>query len=358
MEKCFTIGRGLQNNIVVSATYTKVSTKHATIRVDGKDVIFEDHSTNGSTVNGHRVHHSRFYLQKGDDVILANSYRLNLSFLPLNNDYALICASLSRQTPFRETSRKVNVGHGDLYNASIEASLPYVYFIEEKKRVAYFRGEKYELEGGGTATGFMLSDGKFVTARHVVEPWMFITQGTSEEQLTLNRVATLGGRVVSYMTAYNCKGDKFSFSTENAVIYREHDRIVEFEDNEYTLASLEQDWAYLNMRKHDGLPFDAPKSICLKMLTKLTILGFPFGFGANAADDIQPIYGSATVAKTGLDNGVILTTEDSTDPGNSGGPAFYSHADGSLSVVGIVSAGRGAHLGMMVPIYNIFAKRK
>lgn len=74
------------------------------------------------------------------------------------------------------------------------------------------------------------------------------------------------------------------------------------------------------------------------------------GLGANAVDDINPILGSGVVAAPGLQKGCILTTDTNYEQGNSGGPVFCTNSDGSLSVVGIVSAGAGRSTGFVVPI--------
>ena len=67
-------------------------------------------------------------------------------------------------------------------------------------------GESFELECGEksglpswTGTG-MLEDGRFVTARHVVEPWYFLNSGgkVDESMLMLNIIAHNGGKVVAH----------------------------------------------------------------------------------------------------------------------------------------------------------------
>ena len=51
-----TIGRNSQSTIVVGAEYNTVSGNHATISFDGVSYILQDHSTNGSYVNGNYIH--------------------------------------------------------------------------------------------------------------------------------------------------------------------------------------------------------------------------------------------------------------------------------------------------------------
>lgn len=102
-----------------------------------------------------------------------------------------------------------------------------------------------------------------------------------------------------------------------------------------------------------GLPYNSTKSTQLERGTKLTVLGFPLGLGANAVDDINPIYGSGIVAAPGLNQNVILTTDTNYEQGNSGGPVFYTDENGRLVVIGIVSAGAGRVTGFVVPISAI-----
>lgn len=74
-----TIGRNPGSTIVVDPRFAKVSGNHATIVVNGSSVVFQDHSTNGSTVNGAYIHNSSCQLRNGDSVILAREYTLDVT---------------------------------------------------------------------------------------------------------------------------------------------------------------------------------------------------------------------------------------------------------------------------------------
>ena len=50
-----TIGRNAQSTIIVGAEYNTVSGNHATISYDGQSYILQDHSTNGTYINGIRI---------------------------------------------------------------------------------------------------------------------------------------------------------------------------------------------------------------------------------------------------------------------------------------------------------------
>lgn len=79
MENQITIGRNPQSTIVVDAQYTTVSGSHATITRSGNVLTLEDHSTNGTYVNGQKVHHASATIRQGDTITLAHQYTLNMS---------------------------------------------------------------------------------------------------------------------------------------------------------------------------------------------------------------------------------------------------------------------------------------
>jgi hypothetical protein len=74
-----TIGRNAQSTIVVNAQYNTVSGNHATISYDGAAYILQDHSTNGTYVNGNRIHHASCQIRLGDHITLGTQYVLNMN---------------------------------------------------------------------------------------------------------------------------------------------------------------------------------------------------------------------------------------------------------------------------------------
>lgn len=224
-------------------------------------------------------------------------------------------------------------------------------------------GESFELECGGdsglpswTGTGFMLEDGRFVTARHVVEPWYFLNSGgkVDENMLMLNIIAHNGGKVVAHLGAVSNSGEKFSFTSTQCHTSRYGDETFSSDDGEkIVVASANaKDYATISTGRSGGLKFDATASKNLERGTKLAILGFPLGLGASSSG-ISPIYGSAVVAADGLQNGMILTTETTYEHGCSGGPVFYTDRNGNMVVIGITSAIAGRSTGFVEPISSI-----
>ena len=249
-------------------------------------------------------------------------------------------------------------------NSELTPYDPYVYFIRTAYVDIYWSwgGMTTSKSIGLSGTGFLLDDGTFVTARHVIEPWYFWVQGggVQETMRDLAGNVALGGKVVAHFVATSSSGDSFTFTSEQFICSRGSDKIrttMVFDEMEayVPLASGGgSDWAYTKItRSGKGLKFDAEKSRNLERNTNLTILGFPFGFGVDERQDkVSPLVTRATVSSNGLTGGTILTTNSGTEHGNSGGPVFYTDKSGKLVVVGIVSAGTGNNTGFIVPIGN------
>lgn len=73
-----TIGRNSQSTIVVPSQYNTVSGNHATITREGNAYILEDHSTNGTYVNGTHIHHASCQISPGDQITLGLQYNLDI----------------------------------------------------------------------------------------------------------------------------------------------------------------------------------------------------------------------------------------------------------------------------------------
>ena len=203
-------------------------------------------------------------------------------------------------------------------------------------------GEKVQ---GMSGSGFLLDDGTFVTARHVIEPWSFSPDGVL---LYINACASSGGKVVAHFYAVSSTL-QLEFSTNQFRCNRSTDvRKQVDKDLKLCLAQLNAtDYAYGQTGKKGQLHFNSDISRNLKAGEKLFIYGFPLGLGGSNA---KMSYSSAEVARDGLSEGnYILTTASGFEHGNSGGPVLVER-DGKKIVVGLVSAGAGRSTGFVVPI--------
>ena len=239
-------------------------------------------------------------------------------------------------------------------NKTIASCEPSVYFIIIRKIVLTFEGQTKTYDNVGTGTGFLLNDGRFVTARHVIEPWMYPSGEEDEFNLACNAVAHNGGTAICHIEAYSPTGKQLQFTSKQAVINRSSDKKYNIEG--YTIVVPENkaiDWAYFRTSNSGGLTFNNSLSRSLPVQAKLTVLGYPMGIGANSPTDVHPIYSEAVVAREGLEQGYILTTATTFEHGNSGGPVFATSTSGDLIVVGLVAAGAGRSTGMVVPISSV-----
>ena len=242
---------------------------------------------------------------------------------------------------------------------------PFVYFVvSTSMRIVMPDGQIYNVDCSGDVgwmgTGFLLNDGTFVTARHVAEPWYFWADGDGVKDtfLEMNAVANNGGSIVAHFAAVSSSGDVIEFSSDEVVCRRNKDEMSSIETEEgYMTVSIgrtnNNDIAYVKTNRKGGLKFDSEKSRNLNSNTNLTIVGFPYGLGVKAFDRVEPLVSTAKVASNGLHDGMIVTTATGSEHGNSGGPVFITDSSGKLVVVGVVSAGFGKNMGLMVPISAI-----
>ena len=246
-------------------------------------------------------------------------------------------------------------------NAAIDALVPGVYFIytegfditnpDGRSFYAKPDGEKIP---GWSGTGFLLSDGRFVTARHVIEAWEY-WDNEKDPLYDMNLLVNNGGKIVAHFNAMSSTGDNIRFTNEQMIMNDSHDQHgVDADGYKLSTAVLDNlDYAYMIFGKSGPLVPDVKLSSSLERMTELTVLGFPLGLGASAKG-ISPVYGNATVAVTGLQNGGIVTTNTNYEHGNSGGPVLAKDNSGKLVVVGIVSGGAGRNIGIIVPISSIY----
>ena len=83
MKKLYTIGRDLQNDIVIDDDSDVISRLHATIRFDGSKMYIIDQSQNGTYVNGMRMTaNEEVPVSRKDNVSFANVSDLDWNLLP------------------------------------------------------------------------------------------------------------------------------------------------------------------------------------------------------------------------------------------------------------------------------------
>lgn len=260
-----------------------------------------------------------------------------------------------------QQQRNIAVATGNIDNAALNACLPSVFFIYPTSiDVTLPNGESGTLDCSDenvpswSGTGFLLENGTFVTARHVIEAWNFWINGNeiNEELAQLNAIINNGGKVIAHFNAISSSGKRLSLTSNQFSINRSSDQVQHIEDGiKMSLGGGgNTDYAYTRIGQNVGLKFNKSVSNVLERGTKLTVLGFPLGLGVNSVTSIKPISSTATVGVDGLDRGVILTSETNFEQGCSGGPALVIDENGNYTVIGIVSAIAGRNTGFIVPI--------
>ena len=234
-----------------------------------------------------------------------------------------------------------------------------VYFVFCLKIEVPIDGQMREVEPEGSpylwsGTGFMTSDKKFVTARHVIQGWRYFWN-SSDDMLAINALESSGAKIKAYFGALSKSGDSFTFTSDEIQLDESRDQNQDIGIGSIkTAVDPTTDWAYMTMEgKNSPIGYDRELAKNLKMGDKLKVLGFSYGLATQPTKgDLSPLYSEVIVAQDGLTKGVINTTHRGFGQGNSGGPVFYEK-NGKFVIVGIVSAGIGSEIGIIVPISAI-----
>lgn len=238
--------------------------------------------------------------------------------------------------------------------------------------ILHYKGKGLFMSSG---TGFLLNDGRFVTCQHVAD-MLYSLNGDSAEDYQLNyllcespqdftvqfiAVSPSGDKIQKEYTVNN---DPFRYGSSNLTCIGSVQMDGMSIPIRIRMGKSSSDWAVLNYGKSGGLSYDGAYSRSMPVKTRLDILGYPKGVGAENINNVSPIYSESSVAREGLDtDGCILLSNNETDHGNSGGPVF-ALKDGKYVVVGILSGANrlgsktdpeksdGAWKGRVVPISN------
>jgi len=267
-----------------------------------------------------------------------------------------------------------------------------VYFLYTEYYVQ--TSEKLVKVSSSSGTGFLTNDGRFVTARHCVQPWLF--SFGDDDDIMVNAISeATPEKVFSKMVAINSQGEVLNFTNKNFTVDTSEDKIIEYPfDNGFTtnirialyIDGLKlnnkkvssTDWAYAqytsdNTRLRKGnIRCDKDGSLQLSSGKETYVLGFPAGIGFDddeKQNTVEPIYNKMNIARTGLNESGMIMVSQGVAHGNSGGPVFVVK-NGSFYAVGIVSQLMSAtqrkengvivqqqqQYDELVPIANIFKK--
>lgn len=234
---------------------------------------------------------------------------------------------------------------------------------------AIYNGQTVPLETsnggylGWTGTGYLLSDGRFVTAKHCVEGWKFDSDKSIGEQIEslkddTNKMLFLAGlceqegvKLVSVIIARS-PSKEMKFHSGQFSFTRKDEKKVQITDNLSRVKANGAggaDWAYVKAGQTGSIVGDASLSANLPAGVRLEVLGYPMGHKSEAG---SCLYGSCQTSGRGLNGGLILVTGKNYEHGNSGGPVFYND-NGTFKAVGIVSFSIYDNMGGLTPLCNL-----
>lgn len=262
-----------------------------------------------------------------------------------------------------ELKRRADENGGSMQNGSTSMSLNANNYTALHNDIYFIVGSNFKLtmptgevksfeDYIWTGTGFLTNEGKFVTARHVVEPWYF---PTAENELLFNAIIAVGGNAEADIIAVSPEGVKLEFSSDDFKVNRTDDveETIELAPGEtlplnHALESV-HDWSWVDASRNGELVMDRSLSSQIPQASELFLFGYPLNEGVSV-NGLTPLFARTSAALTGLNpEGFIITTTLSFDHGNSGGPVFYTE-NGQHKVVGIVSGSKGAAMGRFVPV--------
>ncbi len=265
--------------------------------------------------------------------------------------------------------------------APISSCYPYTYAVscyvitEDGTPITYKNNDDKECYAAWSGTGFLLNNGYFVTAHHMIHYNGIGKYKESDEfnpkaDETIINTRYYSGLLKVKMIAVSSSGDKFElvysytncpFKTGNTKMWQ---KTITDEAGRTWVVRLHKyddgtDWACVKVSRSTGLAYDGAFSKKMPAQTKLTILGFPSNMDQTQKDTISPDVSEAITSRHGLeDGGWIRTSNENTDHGNSGGPVLTIR-NGKQTVVGILSgvnfgSDKTHRKGRIVPIGAAF----
>lgn len=228
-KKIYGIGSNMRYNDI-QVTGNTVSRFHATLKIDKNGRAFiEDHSLNGTSINGKRIPaHQNVRVKRGDDVVVGGipvdlkpyiKADIGSTLLKVGGGVAALAAVVALMLMLVGPNKNSGGCSGKVdayeyfssvayvhayyhYTAKIEGdpfvaicqkynipySSEYKIGIDSKGRMGFISDTSAFQPIGYGATAFFISkDGKMITNRHVAAPWKFASEA---EKAEINRIVT------------------------------------------------------------------------------------------------------------------------------------------------------------------------
>ncbi|MCU0448661.1 MAG: FHA domain-containing protein [Bernardetiaceae bacterium] len=216
-------------------------------------------------------------------------------------------------------------------------------------------GELEQVDMNWEGTGFLLADGRLVTARHCIQAWRYLSTGANgKTEQAVNILEQSGAEPIITFDVFSPEGKKGTFTYKDVRLDDSGDQVYQVPTDGPDTVNIKialpdaSDWAYVRFPGASSLPPDPDLARRLAVGSPVVVLGYSYGIDLQG-DQLKPVLSQSRVAIEGLTNGVITLSDRNFESGNSGGPVLAANAQGQYQAVGIVSSGRGS-VGFVVPI--------
>lgn len=254
--------------------------------------------------------------------------------------------------------------HGDA-STTIRDYYNHIYTLKIRRIMVEHDGRSFDpgisLSDVICGTGFVLSNGTFVTALQNIEPWKFYRQLGGKWRELMAQYISMGCNVVIDYDAYSTAGTarKLSFNNQDFAVdrtgevtsevieitkdVRAHlkDNGIVFKTSEYQSRTIRiitprsQCYALLRGKGGAGIPYDAGASLSSDGGTEVQVAGFKNNPDIhNLASYIS--YFKSSTSRTDTQNGTIVLQTANNNAGYLGSPAFIKESDGSYRVIGVM----------------------
>ncbi len=207
----------------------------------------------------------------------------------------------------------------------------------------------------GTGTGFVLEDGRFVTARRWVKPWAYPEGEKDLLALFTNFVHHNGGRASIKLIATAPGGPELTLSDAQFAADSTHDQTVTgnfgFGEGKIVVAGPDhaQDWAVARVPV-TGLPVGEAGTLPTAS-NAVHLLGYEIPAGVQEGPVGSPTYTRRTVAPDAPAKGTLAVRGAPFEMSTYGGPAYLVQGN-KPRVVGLLTGGKDGK-GYIIPIQRL-----
>lgn len=205
-------------------------------------------------------------------------------------------------------------------------------------------------------TGFLLSNGTFVTARQNIQPWVYSGRLQGEWRKRMAQYVAAGCNVIIEYDAYSSSGSgkKLSFTNTDFLVDVTGDVIstkidvakdiwVDLENMGFVFSkrvvydvrqatTKSRSYAMIPGKGGAGIPYDAGLSQSLPGNAEVVCVGYS---GNPSHTNLHLDYRKSNTSRIDLTRGVIVLQGGFGDPGLLGAPVFAKENDGSFRVIGM-----------------------